>query len=83
MECMSATLLLCWILDKKEEDMNGCLYRVGSDCTIHAFVRYYIARVKPLEGVALNKYNEGRRNPNDRSPAKSKWRGATSRNANK
>ena len=54
MECVSATMILCWHFGIDIDDMDNSLFRMGSDCTIYAWGKYYTARIKPKEGTNLS-----------------------------
>ena len=54
MECVAGTMILCWHFGIDIDDMDNSLYRVGSDCAICAWGKYYIARIKHRPGVVLS-----------------------------
>ncbi len=55
-ECTSATMLLCWQFGIDMDDMDNSLFRVGTECTITAWGKYYIANITPCEGAIIYAY---------------------------
>ena len=78
MEFVSATMFLCIVFGIDLGDMHNCLSRIGSNCTILAWGRCYIANIAPINGAPLIKELDEERAKKEKEaknkmPVKSRW----------
>ena len=55
MDCVSATMILCWYFGIGVDDMSKSLFRVGSDCAVYAWGKNYIASIAPRVNTDLHR----------------------------